>query len=343
MEQEKLTLEERITRAARSQAASPETAAKLVQRFAQLHTTHIFHGTADLELMYGQIGPYMNQIEDDILYYSGFCHSINLAFTNGAPQAESGVPFRPTLGTRASNAVVLLGLMLLDHAKNRGWDNEVYHCTRMTLGQYLDALEMLAFPGNEETARKFRHWRELFLELYAPSDPLGDVLAALLRQYIHGWKTFDCLDHVLRCMEGLSDYLEEEQTAALDRECREAMRQCIAGMGLTGVEVVEEDEREQYPDPAGHYMALALSYSWDVPDPAGEGISAGDVREQIFLPDRDFSPASLRALAGEAPAPGFQALLEQLASEQQLYAAMSEVNEAVSNLFMLWVGPYLWM
>lgn len=67
------------------------------------------------------------------------------------------------------------------------------------------------------------------------------------------------------------------------------------------------------------------------------------MRGQIFLPDRDFSPASLRALAGEAPSPEFRTLLERLASEQCLSAAASEFNEAVSNLFMLWVGPYLWM
>lgn len=309
-EDEKLTLEERIARSARSQAASPEAAAQLVQRLAQLPTVHIFHRGADLELMYEQIGPYLDRVEDDVLYYSGFCRSINLAFADGAPQPEAHTPFQPALGTRTSNAVVLLGLMLLDHVKGRGREKAVYHCTRMTLGQYLDALETVAFPGDETPGPAFRRWREPFLKCYVPSAPLADVLADLLRQYIHGWKMFDCLDYVLRCMEELSRELERE---------------------------------ERCSDPVKHYMDLVDSYSWDMPDPAGEGTSAGTVRNQIFLPDRDFSPASLQAMAREAPSPEFRTLLEQLTLEQQLSAAMSKVNEAVSNLFMLWVGPYLWM
>lgn len=334
---EKLTLEERIAQAARSQAASPEAAAKLVQRLAQLYTGDIFHECADLELMYGLIGPYMDQVGDDLLHYAGFCHSINLAFTADVPQGEVAAPFRPALGVRASNAVVLLGLMLLDHAKGKRKDKEVYHCTRMTLEQYLDALETLAFPEDEAAGQAFRRWRKGFLRFRDPSAPLADVLESLLRQYIHGWQPFDCLDHVLRCMEELSAYLEKERTEALDREFREIMRQAISDMGISDVEVVEEDEREQYPDPGRHYMDLAHSYSWDLPDPA-----AG-LREQIFLPGRDFSPASLEAMAEGAPTPEFRMFLEELLSAQLLSISLSEVNDAVYHLFMLWVGPYLWI
>ena len=167
-----MTLEERLERAAKSQASSPEAAVRLVQRFARLHSACLFHGNADLDLMYGLIGPYMNQMEDDILHYSGFCHSVNLAvFAEDAPQAGTEIPFRPSLGIRAGNAVVLMGLMLLDHAKGRGQDEEIYHCTRMTLGQYLDALEAAALPEAGETVQKFRHWRELFLKRCPPPPP----------------------------------------------------------------------------------------------------------------------------------------------------------------------------
>lgn len=110
------------------------------------------------------------------------------------------------------------------------------------------------------------------------------------------------------------------------------MRQCIAEMDLTGVEVVDEDEREQYPDPGKHYFDLALDYSWDAPAPAGEGISARDVREQIFLPDRDYSLQAVEKPTEQAPTPAFRALLEQFISERWLPAAASEVNGAVSNL-----------
>ena len=343
METEKLTLEERIARAARSQAASPEAAAKLIQRLARMHMAQVLHGGADLELVYGLIGPYMDQIGAGLFHYTGLCLSINLAILDNVPPAEDDTPFHPTLGARVSNAIVLLGLILLDHAKGRGWDKEVYHCTRMTLGQYLNTLQTMVFPGDEAPALKFWRWRESFLRFYDPSAPLMDVLADILRQYIHGWKMIDFLNHVLRCTEDLSSYLEEEKSAALDREFRGAMRQYIAETGLAGVEVVGEDEREQYPDPVRHYMGLIDAYSWDVPDPAGKQAKAGAVRSQIFLPDRDVSPASLRAMAEETPSPEFRALLEQLALDPRLPEAMSRINEAVSNLFMLWVAPYLWM
>ena len=337
MEKEKRTLEERI-----AQTAAPE-AAGLVRQLAQMRTALFLCGQADFDLMCGLIEPYMGQVEGDLMHYAGFCRSINLSFADEAPQPEADTPFLPTMGTRTSNAVVLLGLMLLDHAKGRRKHKEVCRCTRMTLGQYLGALETVAFPKDEDAGRKFRRWREQFQKFYAPSVPLADVLADLLRLYIHGWKALDSLDYVLCCMEEFSRYLEAEKTAKLDQVFREAMRQYIAERGLTNVEVVEEDERERYPDPGRHYLDLVNSYSWDAPDPAGEGVSAGDVRDQIFLPDRDFRPASLRAMAGEAPSPEFRTLLEQLISERQLSEAMAAVNNAVSNLFMLWVGPYLWM
>ena len=54
-----LTLEERLKLAARSQAVSPETAAKLVQRLSQIHTANFFCGKADLTTMYELIGEFM--------------------------------------------------------------------------------------------------------------------------------------------------------------------------------------------------------------------------------------------------------------------------------------------
>lgn len=304
---EKLTLEERIARAEHTQAASPESAAKLVQQLARLHNVHLFHGNADLDLMYELIGPYMEQVEEDILHYSGLCVSIHLAFTGCMAWKDASRPSSAVLEARAGNAVVLLGLMLMDHVKGRGRDKEVYHCTRMTLKQYLDAVERLAAPGEERPLQKFRRWRELFQLQYDPASPLPDVLAELLRQYIRGWKVFHWLDHILRCAE---EFLEE---------------------------------REQDPDAAARHMERLRSYSLDLPDPAGEGLSARALRSQLFLPERDLSPASLRAMAGAVSEPEFQALLERCGSERQLLSAKSEVTEALANLFMLWALPYLWM
>lgn len=260
-----------------------------------------------------------------------------------SPRRESILASCRPWGCPASNAVVLLGLMLLDHAKGRGRTKNIYHCTRMTLGQYLDALDAAAFSHAENLRLNFRSWREEFLNVYPASTPLGDVLGDILRLYIHGWKRLDCFDHVVRCMKELSSYLEEEETADLDREFREAMRQAVSTMGLSNVEVVEEDEREQYPDPVKHYLDLALAYSWDAVDPAGETVKARAVRSQIFLSDWDYSPQAVEQLMEQAPTPEFRVLLEQFISEQRPVSGMSEVNRAVSILFTLCVWPYLQM
>lgn len=133
----------------------------------------------------------------------------------------------------------------------------------------------------------------------------------LLRMYIHGWKRLDCLDHILRCMEELSGELAGEKG----------------------------EDPEQRPDLVEHYLDLALAYSWDAPDPALEGTKAGDVRGQIFLSDQDYSPQAVEKWIEQAPAPEFQSRLERFISERWLISGMSEVNRAVSCLFMLWVGP----
>lgn len=309
--QEKKTLEERMKMAANSQASSPEAALKMVQRFSRLHTHLVFHNKTDVDLMCEQIGPYIDKTGTKVQFYAGFCHSINLAAANGATQPDAAdAPFMPDFGTKVNNALVLLGLMLLDHLKGREKNKEFYHCTRMNLGQYVDALGTLIASEDARPVGSFQNWRDKFLKRYNPSASLGDVQTALLQQYIHGWKAFDALDHVLRLME---EFAREK----------------------------EQMPEERWPDLTEHYMKRVNAYCWDMPNPAGEDVSAGDVRGQIFLPDRDFRPQTLRTLAAEAPAQKFQNLLNQLVSERQLSAAMSSVNQAVSNLFMLWVGPYL--
>ena len=334
-EEKKMTLEERLERAARSQAASPEAAVSLVRRLAQTHTALVFTGRSDLQLMSGLIGDLMESLEEDLMRYGGFCRAFLLASEDDGPDSADEAPFQLSLGLRASSALVLLGLMLLDHARGKQRDKSIYHCTRMTLGQYVDALSTF-FLGDRPPDRSFRSWREIFLSSHDLSLPLAEVLEGVLRQYTAGWRVLDQLDHTLRCAEDLSRYLEEEKTAKLDQAMREAMRQAIAEMGVSGVEVVDSDERETYPDPHGHFYALAREYPEDVPDPAGEE----PVRERIFLPRRDFTPRALEALIREAPSPEFRALLEEQADPELLRRAIKAVNGAVSDLFMLWAGPY---
>lgn len=341
-----LTLEKRLERAAKSQAASPEAAARLVQRLAQTHTVSVFSNQDDLARASGLLEEYMDRLEEDLMHYGGFCRSFWMAVEDDAPRLAQGgasALYRPVLGTRVNNAVVLLGLMLLDHARGRRRDRDVYHCTRMTLGQYLGALPTLAYPGDGPADQRFRTWRDLFLRNADPSAPLADALADILRSYIAGWRVLGRLDHILDCMDGLAGYLEEERTAELDRGFREAMRQCIAETGVENVEVVVEDERERLPDPYGHFLGLARAYSGDVPDPGAEDTAAGAVREQVFLSRWDYSPQTLATLAEEAPSPAFRALLEEHIDPKGLRVALAKVNRAVTDLFMLWVDPYLRM
>ena len=155
MERTVLPLEERLKMAANSQVASPEVAAKLVQRLSGMHTAYFFCGTANMDIMVGLIGEFMECLEEKFFHYGGFCHSFRLAIEHdndflaaipsGASEEEAYDPYRPVWGVQINNALVLLGLILLDHAKGGMRYRNIYHCTRMTLKQYLDALVDLSF------------------------------------------------------------------------------------------------------------------------------------------------------------------------------------------------------
>ena len=211
-----LTLEERLKLAARSQAVSPETAVELVQRLSQIHTVNFFCGKADLTTMYELIGEFMEDQDLDIESYPGLCCALQRAVIRdtkpfrrpGGPPAELDHPYRPAWGARADNALVLLGLMLLDHARGRKKNKDIYHCTRMTLEQYLDALEELSIrrgkTPDQEWAMSFRAWKESALLRYDGSIPLGDVLAHVIKRYIDAWQNLDYIDHILRFPGGAS-------------------------------------------------------------------------------------------------------------------------------------------
>lgn len=341
-----MTLEERLELAARSQAVSPEAAAGLVKKLAGMETSLVLGRRSELELLDGIMGEFLNRLDDELLHYSGFCRGFQLAIDDHAAQRSLmnfDSRFQPLMGTRVNNGVVLLGLIMLDHARGRDRYKDVYHCTRMTLGQYLDALPSLFRPGNEAADQEFLNWRSLFLKSADPSVPLGDALADILRQYIAGWQVLSSVDHVLNCMWDLMIYLQDEETAKLDRSLREAMRRSIAELGVENVEVVEEEEREHYPDPYGHFLELAQSFPAEVPDPGAEGLAFGAVREQLFLSQGEYSPQRLEALSEDAPCREFQDLLDKFMNPELLGRAMSMVNMAVSNLLMLLVAPYLRM
>nr|WP_300865788.1 hypothetical protein [uncultured Acetatifactor sp.] len=83
-----LTLEERLERSARSQAASPETAARLVERFSGLPPWQLFFGKPDVDAMYGLTGEFWEHPDVDMDSYHGFSHSFRLA------AKQDNAPFR---------------------------------------------------------------------------------------------------------------------------------------------------------------------------------------------------------------------------------------------------------
>lgn len=330
-----LALEERMALAEKSQAVSSEAAVSQVQRFAGIHAGDIFCGNDDVMAMNELTGEFWDHPSVDINTYHGFCESFFLAKNHDNPlcvpssmdaSEELFMPAKPVWGIRMNNATVLLGLTLLDHAKGRMKSRDVYHCMRMTLEQYQDALMDLMLQRGERrnpftmTPDFFQEIWKMCLKGYDVSKPLADVLADFLRQYIAGWKEFDRLEHILRCMEALSCYLEQEGAG-------EVLPQA------------EADRRQQ--DPYGYYFALACAYPDDVPDPGSEGLAKGTVRSRVFLPERDYSQEALLALAEKAPSQEFRGLLEKNISGERLGNAMGKLNSAVILLYMLWVEPYL--
>lgn len=306
-----LTLEERLRMAAKSQASSPEAAARMVQRLCKTHTVNFFCEQANLHSMQGWLGEFMDQMGEELFGYGGFCDCFRMAIgrnsrLSGAPSQAIALleylsPFEPIWGFQVNNALVLLGLMLLDHAKGRMRDKDIYHCMRMTLRQYLDALMDVSFreDGTLDQGRReyYRIWRDVFLKDYDGSGSLGEALAAILRRYIVGWREFGCLDHILRRIESA----------------------------------------------VGNDIDPTYGYPEDVPDPGSDDIAKGALYGRILLAGRDYRPGSLREQGMKAPSQDLRELLEEHICEERLALAMREINIAVSDLYVLCAEPYLRM
>ncbi|MCI9657629.1 MAG: hypothetical protein HFI14_03350 [Lachnospiraceae bacterium] len=355
------TLEERLKMAAESQAASPEAAAKLVQRLSGVHTAYFFCGSTNKNIMEELTGEFWDGLGNELLHYGGFCRSFRLAIerdddilrslSSGTLTMEPPDPYQPVWSVRTNNALVLLGLLLLDHAKGGMRYRNIYRCMRMNLKQYLDALVDLSFQEDgtpdEDRAELFWIWRETFLKDNDGAWSLKEVLGQILRRYIAAWQEFDHLDHILRCMGALSCYLEQEEAGrTLPQEEEDSVRHfrealCRYGSDLEGWELIEQDKR--YLDPRGYYFSLAYEYPEEVPDPGSKNVAPGTLRSQIFLSERDYSPEALRKLAAKSPSQDLRELLEMNISEERLACAMREINIAVMNVYMLFVEPYLRM
>jgi hypothetical protein len=349
-----LTLEERLQYAAESRASSPEAAVRMVRKFSGIPAGYFFCGGEDLNAMNELTGKFWDHPSVDVDTYHGFSQTFRLAILydtacrmRDQPETilsgeDSCNPCRLVWSAATVNAVILLGLMLLDHAKGRGKNKDIYHCMRMTLGQYLDALaeftsEKEGKPGTSRT--DFRLFVQSFLKSHDGSSPLGEALADILRRYIAARQEFGRVDHILRCMDALSCCLEKQGGMQADsaRRFREVLGKYCPG--LDGRKLMEEGGG--YPDPYGHYLALAGEYPEDTPDPGSEGLAPRAVRSQVFLPGYDWSPQSLSALAAQTPFGDFRELLEKNICGERMAHAMNEMNAAVAYLYTLWVEPYL--
>ena len=334
-----LTLEERLKLAAGSQAVSPETAAKLVRRFSELPSENLFCESAARSVMRAQIGEFMDNPPVDVETYRDLCRCIQLAISRDDNLIRKDTlcseldPYRPLWGVQVNNALVLLGLMLLVHAKGGLKCKDIYHCTRMTLGQYLDALEV--FDPWTDGLRP--SWAGELLKYCDESGALGDALERILKRYMDGWQVFNHLDHILRCMGGLACYLEQEGKGEPVRNFRQALHRYAPD--LEGRELVDADAR--YLNPGGYFFTLANEYLGELPDLGG--VPLGTVCRQIFLPARDYSPDALRTLAALSPSPDLRELLEKNIAGDRLASAMWDINLAVDHLYLLWVDPYLQM
>ena len=364
----RLTLDERLTLAAQSRASSPEAAAALVRKFSELPAAYVFCGSSDVEIMNELTGEFWEDPRVDIDSYRGFCPSFPavMEHDNVSIQPDHIDLSRPVYGTRVNNALVLLGEMLLDQAMGRRKHKEVYHCLRMTLGQYLDVLAGPDFRRKESEAEWFAAWRNIMLKENSADMPLAQALAGVLRRYMAGWTAFGRLDHVLRCLAGLALHQEQAGTrydispcpdsdaaegdmslmldvsqtedAAAAWNFRMLLRRC--GIGRDPNELPQADQ--DCPNPRDCFLNLARDYAPNLPDPGSE-MEAKTLRGQIFLPNWQYGPAVLRKQAEQSPFPEFEALLEECLDRDRLAGAMREINKAAIDLFMLWVEPYLWM
>lgn len=348
-----LTLEERLELVKKSQVASPETAAKMVQRFSEIHSAYILCRSPYIGSMIEMVGEFWDFPDVSIENYRGFCHGFRLALENdtslGGFDPRLVGWYQPTWGCLTNNAMVLLGMRLLAHAKGLECTKDVYYCMQMTLQQYLDALADLSFrkDGTLDQGRVelMKSLSGIVLMDCDGSKPLREAIEDILNRYIAAWHDLDHLDHIIRCMAAYVCYLEEEEAGKpllqeekdKIRRFREALLQYDSG--LDGRELLEPNVR--YPIPDGYYYTLACAYPTDIPDLESLDISPETLRSRLFLHEQNYDPEILKELVKEAPSPDLGALLEKHISDNEQVKAMEELNKAVGNLYALWVEPYL--
>lgn len=355
-----LTLEERLDLAARSRAVSPEAAAALVKRFSETGTADFFGGNDNLQLMADLTGEFLNDMGEELLCYRGFCLSFQAAIrhdtdlfeksqTEASEDAAKACSHRPVYGARVNNALVLLGELLLEHVKGKRQYERIYHCTRMTLEQYLDALTDLSFRKDGtldlDRAKFYRSWRDSLLTDYDGSLTLEETLTNILRRYIAAWREFDRLDRILCCIGAMACYpMENRESKAFSGPETDSARRFREALLRYGLDLEEQEPVRtvrRYLDPYGHYLARACEYPADIPDPGSPDLECRALRGRIFLSGRDYSPKTLEKLAALVPSADLQALLKQNISGERLSRSMRRLNIAVTDLYMLWVAPYI--
>ena len=367
-ENKNLTLEELIQRAGRSQAASPEYAIALVRHLSQLSGVCAFCGEKDVGLLAGFAEDiFEDEDKFDVDTYQHFCpfYETLLAKDNKRTtlelRPEDIDPYKPMWGVRMNNAMVLLCESMLDQAKGRRPYKDVYHCLHQTLGQYLNALEDPMFQRSLTEAEGFQMWKNCLLRDTDPNLSMADALVSILRRYIAAFQTLDRMDHILTCLGGLALHLEilgtdydlqpdeegisqmvlhisRNQYGEAAFQLRQALRRY--GIGRDHMDLPRTDLEEE--DPCAYFLNLAKEYASNLPDP-GEDMELHGLREQIFLPDRAYGTESLQMLAEQSSTEGFRNLLEEYFTGDTLAQAMRGINGTVTDIYMLFVEPFLHM
>ncbi len=330
-EEARLSLSERLDLAWRCQSSSDEAAQALVRKLSEMPAVSVFCGSDDVNMMAELTGDFWDDPRVDVDSYMGFCPSFPIAIAAGGFS-----PGRPALGVNVTNALVLLAEMLLDHAMGRMHRKDVYACTRMCLKQYLEALDAVSHLEGVEK-EEFSAWRRAFLEGCDGDTPLAQVLVAIIEQYMCGWWDLDKISFILRCMGGfaLQKELDLDETAEQARRFRLALNSI--GIGEQWKELPQAPTG--HPNPEEYYLHLMDSYNPRLPVPGGK-LKARTLRDQIFMPDRSFDPQELRSAVELLPCPVLQDAFGKALSDCDPRKAMEAVDDAVMNIYMMWVAPY---
>lgn len=371
-----LSLEERLQRAAASQASSPESAARKVMDLAEICPAYLMT-MEDLDLLHDINGEYWEEDDIDIMHYGEFCRIFPKSFDFSLMES----PFGLNLGLTLTNGIISIALMFLDNAKNK--KSRLYPMLRMTLGDFWHAIRDTCYDktGTKCQARYDQNQQtmELFMEGKDYAMSLKDAIAYLLHKYELSLNLLNYYEHIISCEVGYQIYLQgqEEIEAELEDEFEdesayewedefedsevwdESTTDCsVYDMEpISSNEFCAEDEfdeeakdflaRQQldayleYMNPLEYYMQKIEEYDPIEHAFESDSLPINSVRHALLMKRADYSPTSLRQVAESIKSPHFREIFLYSIREKELAYAMKQANDAVSDLYLLLVSGFI--